>query len=166
MGSSGEIVTFGQLDERSNRLAQLMWDAGLRRGDHVALFMENHARYFEVYWAALRSGLYITTVNRFLSAEEVAFIVGDCGAKVLVTSSTLGDIAQAILPLIAGCPVRLMVDGAREGFERYEEAIAAFPNRPLDEPWRGDTMLYSSGTTGNPRASSAPCRTRRSTTRI
>ncbi len=151
MGNSGEIVTWGELDERSNRLTQFMWDAGLRRGDHVALFMENHPRYFEVYWAAIRSGLYITTVNRYLSAEEAAFIIDDCGARVLVTSAALGDVAEAVLPRIPNCSLRLMVDGTREGFDAYEDAIAGFPNRPLDKPWRGETMLYSSGTTGRPK---------------
>ncbi|MCP5043319.1 MAG: AMP-binding protein [bacterium] len=151
MAGSGEIVTWGELDRRANCLTQLMWDAGLRRGDHVAIFMENHPRYFEVYWAAMRSGLYLTTVNRYLSAEEAAYIVADCGASVLVTSAAQGDIAQTMLPDIPNCRVRLMTDGTRDGFEAYEEAIAAFPNRPLDKPWRGETMLYSSGTTGRPK---------------
>jgi fatty-acyl-CoA synthase len=151
MGRSGETVTYGELDDRSNRLAQLLWDAGLRRGDHVALFMENHPRYFEVYWAAIRSGLYLSTVNRYLSAEEAAYIVDDCGARALVTSAALGDVAEQMLPQIPGCPVRLMADGARDGYDAYEEATAAFPARPLDEQPRGDTMLYSSGTTGRPR---------------
>jgi fatty-acyl-CoA synthase len=156
MGISGEIVTWGELDERSNRLTQLMWDAGLRRGDHLAIFMENHPRYFEVYWAAIRSGLYLTTVNRYLSAEEATFIIADCGARVLVTSAALGDVAEAVLPGIPDCPVRLMVDGTREGFDAYEPAIAAFPNRPLDKPWLGETMLYSSGTTGQPKGIMRP----------
>ncbi len=151
MGRSGEVVTWGELDERSNRLTQLIWDAGLRRGDHVALFMENNPRYYEVYWAAIRSGLYITTVNRYLSAEEAAFIIDDCGAEVLVTSAALGDVAEAVLPFIPNCLNRLMVDGVRDGFDAYEDAIAGFPNRPLDKPWRGETMLYSSGTTGKPK---------------
>ncbi|MCP4007649.1 MAG: acyl-CoA synthetase [bacterium] len=155
-GRSGEVVTWGELDERSNRLTQLMWDAGLRRGDHVAIFMENHPRYFEVYWAAIRSGLYFTTVNRYLSAEEAAFIIDDCGAQVLITSATLGDVAAAALPRIPRCPIRLMVDGTREGFDAYEDAIAGFPNRPLDKPWRGELMLYSSGTTGNPKGIMRP----------
>ena len=62
---TGETVTYGQLDSRSNQLARLLYAEGLRRGDHASLFMENNLRYYEVVWAALRSGLYITTVNRF-----------------------------------------------------------------------------------------------------
>ncbi|HSS10349.1 MAG TPA: AMP-binding protein, partial [Acidimicrobiales bacterium] len=67
MGRSGDVVTYGQLDARSNQLAHLWRSAGLRRGDHVGVMMENHSRYFEVVWAALRSGLYITPINSFLS---------------------------------------------------------------------------------------------------
>ena len=52
---SGEQTTYQQLDDRSNQLAQLLWDRGLRPGDHAAIFMENNLRYFEVMWAALRS---------------------------------------------------------------------------------------------------------------
>ena len=53
---SGDLVTYAELDARSNQLAQLIWAQGLRRGDHIAVFMENHLRYFEVAWAAFRSG--------------------------------------------------------------------------------------------------------------
>jgi fatty-acyl-CoA synthase len=156
MAFTGEVVTYGELDARSNRLAQLLWDAGLRRGDHVALFMENHPRYFEVYWAAIRSGLYLTTVNRYLSAEEAAYIVDDCGAKVLVASAALGQVAEAMLPQIPNCGVRLMVDGTRPGYNAYEDATAAFPAKPLDVQPRGETMLYSSGTTGQPKGIERP----------
>ena len=151
MAGTGETISYRELDERANRLAQLMWDVGLRRGDHVALFMENHPRYFEVYWAAIRSGLYLTTVNRYLGPEEAAYIVDDCGAKLLVTSAALGDVAESMLPQIPGCALRLMVDGTRDGYEAYEAATAAHPTEPLAEQPRGDTMLYSSGTTGVPK---------------
>ena len=49
---TGAVRTFGELNARSNRLAQLLWDRGLRRGDHVSLFMENHLAYFDVVWDA------------------------------------------------------------------------------------------------------------------
>ena len=80
MGASGEIVTFGDLDERSNRLAQLLRARGLHHGDHIALVMDNHARFLEVAWAAQRSGLYYTAVNSHLRRVEVQYILDDCGA--------------------------------------------------------------------------------------
>ena len=73
MAGTGETITYRGLDERSNRLARLMWDIGLCRGDHVALFMENHPRYFEVYWAAIRSGLYFLLIfnNCWMALAEL-----------------------------------------------------------------------------------------------
>ena len=72
--ASGYTVTWGQLDERSNRLAQYWWSQGLRSGDHIALLMENVPEFFEVCWAAERSGLYYTAVNSHLTAPEVSYI--------------------------------------------------------------------------------------------
>ena len=56
MAESGRIVTYRELDERSNRLAHLLRDRGLRRGDHIAILAENHERFFDALWAAARSG--------------------------------------------------------------------------------------------------------------
>ena len=54
MAGSGEQLTYAELDARSAQLAQLLWAAGLRPGDHVSIFMENNIRYFECFWAAIR----------------------------------------------------------------------------------------------------------------
>ena len=86
MGGSGRRITYAELDDRSRRLAGVLDDLGLRRGDHLAVVMENHPAYYEVVWAGLRSGLYVTAVNSHLTAEEAAYIVDDCGAEVVVTS--------------------------------------------------------------------------------
>src|SRR5260370_13759349 len=67
---TGESMPFGELDERSVRLAHVLHAAGLRRGDVVALLSENSLRVFEVFWAAMRSGLYLTSVNHNLSPHE------------------------------------------------------------------------------------------------
>ena len=93
MASSGAVLSYRELDERSTRLARLLREAGLQRGDHVALFMENQLRFPEVVWAALRSGLYITTINSFLTAPELAYIVNDCNAQFFVTSAEKASIA-------------------------------------------------------------------------
>ena len=63
MGRTGEVVTYRELDERSARLARLLHASGLRPGDKIAILAENHPRYYEVYWAAVRSGLYLAAVN-------------------------------------------------------------------------------------------------------
>ena len=70
MAGSGEVVTFAELDARSNRLAQLFHARGLGWGDHVALCLENSARYLEVVWAAQRSGLVYTPINFHLTPGE------------------------------------------------------------------------------------------------
>ena len=62
--TTGEVVTYAELDARSNRLAQLLWSEGLRRGDHIAVFLETHLRYFEVAWAADRSRARFTRWRR------------------------------------------------------------------------------------------------------
>jgi long-chain acyl-CoA synthetase len=152
----GERVSYRELDERSMQLAQLLWARGLRPGDHIAIFAENHPRYYEVYWAALRSGLYLTAVNRHLKADEAAYLVNDSGSSVLITTAALAPVATELLEHVPGCPTRFMMDGVVDGFESYEDAIAAQPAKPLAEQPRGEVMLYSSGTTGQPKGIKRP----------
>lgn len=151
MGGSGEVLTFAELDERSKRLAQLFFAEGLRPGDHVAALMENHLRYIEVYWGAIRAGLYLTAVNRHLTAGEAGYIVDNCDAQVLIMSEYVGDLAAEMVALTPKVRRRLMVDNTVPGYDAYEEAIAAHPAVALSDEPLGRTMLYSSGSTGQPK---------------
>lgn len=148
---TGEIVTYAELNDRSNQLAQLMWAKGLRRGDHVAIFMENHPVYYDVVWAAFRSGLLLTTINRYLPTDEAGYILADCEAQVLITSMALADTASGLPVLAPDCHTLLMVDGVIEGFQSYQEVAAAYPAQPLENEPGGSFVLYSSGTTGKPK---------------
>lgn len=112
---TGEALTYGQLEERSVRLANRLRSAGLRPGDHLALLSDNDARCLEVYWAAMRSGLYLTSVNSHLTAEEAAYIVGDCGARALIVSASLTDLANALVPVTPEIELRLSYGRARGG---------------------------------------------------
>ena len=101
MATSGETVTFGEYEARCNRLAHLYRHAGLRRGDHVAFFMENNPRLLECEGAAERTGLYYTCVNSYLTPEELAYILDNSEAKILITSMAKRDVALQALAL---CP--------------------------------------------------------------
>ena len=81
MATSGESVTYGQLDARSNQVAHLFRSLGLKPGDAVAFFIENHPRYYECLWAAQRSGLRFTCLSSKLTTGEVEYIIKDCEAR-------------------------------------------------------------------------------------
>ena len=156
MAASGSSTTYRELDDNSNRLAQYLYGLGLRPGDHIAIFAENHQRYFEVYWAALRSGLYLTAINRYLAPDEAAYLVNDSNSTVLISTAAMADTAGPMLDLIPDCPTRLMMDGAIDGYESYEAVVDGLaPERLAEEP-AGDVMLYSSGTTGQPKGIRRP----------
>ena len=150
MAGSGEIVTYHQLDERSNQGAHLFRAIGLRAGDAIAIFMDNHARYFDIVWAAQRSGLYYTCISSKLTAGEVEYIVRDCGAQALIVSPNLS--AADTLPSLLSDNINLyMAEPARAPYAAWEKAIADFPKTPIADETSGSPMLYSSGTTGTPK---------------
>jgi len=156
MGESGEVVGYRELDRRSKRWARALRRAGLRPGGHVAILLENHPRYFELVWGALRSGLYVTPINWHLKAEEVGYIVEDCEATALVTSKALAALASGLEPHLARVKLRLMIDGTAPGFDAYEEAIAGEAPEALEDETEGAIMFYSSGMTGRPKGIKPP----------
>jgi long-chain acyl-CoA synthetase len=151
MAATGQAVTYRQLDEQSNRIARLFRSLGLEAGDHIALYLENNPRFFEICWGAQRSGLIYTAISSRLTAAEVDYIVTDCGAKLFVTSRYLSDRAVELSPLMKSVPNRFTIDGTIPGYRSWEEAVAAQPATRIADETMGHDMLYSSGTTGRPK---------------
>jgi long-chain acyl-CoA synthetase len=149
MGGSGEVLSYREIDERSNRMARLLRHRGFVVGDHLAILMENCAAYLEVAWAAQRSGLYYTALNSHLRSAEVQYILDDCGATALVTTPAMADVVSRLD--LSRLQVRLSVGGALPGFDEYETAVAVFEGTPIADECEGREMLYSSGTTGRPK---------------
>src|SRR5260370_16586365 len=86
MAGRGKASTYRELDELSNQGAHLFRALGLKAGDHVAFLIENRLAFMETCWAAQRSGLYYTAISRYLTQDEIAYIVKDCGARLVITS--------------------------------------------------------------------------------
>ncbi len=156
MAETGEIVTYRQLDERSNQVAHMLRSMGLVAGDHIVILLENHPVFFEICWGAQRSGIIYTAASTRLTVTEAAYIVQDCAAKVLITSHALADLAQALLGVTPGLQARLMVDAAQAGYLSYEATLATFAATPVADETAGCDMLYSSGTTGRPKGVFVP----------
>jgi len=153
MAQTGEVVTFGELDARSSRLAHLFRARGLNRLDHYAIFMENNARYIECCSAGARSGLYYTCVNSFLTPEELAYIVNNSESRILITSEARRSVALVALESCPKIELCLIVDGkgASTRAQNLDEATAQYSATPIADESLGAAMLYSSGTTGRPK---------------
>ena len=154
--ASGRTITYAELEASSNRGAQLFRTLGLQAGDHIALMMENHPEFFSICWAAQRAGLYYTAISYRLQEEEVAYIVGDCEAKVFITTAAQADLARRLAERIDPAVHRFMLDGTVPGFDAWEAATAAHPATPIADETEGMDMLYSSGTTGRPKGIKVP----------
>jgi len=162
MASTGETVTFGEFDARSNRLAHLLREHGLRRLDHYSVFMENNSRYLEACSAGERSGLYYTAINSHLTAAELAYILDNSESQVVITSRQLFDVAKEALadcPRVTLCLVvdkpddvdEIAVDGRSIPVLDFVVAVAGYPDTAVADEALGGAMLYSSGTTGRPK---------------
>jgi long-chain acyl-CoA synthetase len=153
MATSGETVTFGEYESRCNRAAHLLRAAGLKRGDHIAVLIENSPQLLEIEGAAERTGLYFTLINTYLAPDEVAYIITNSRARLLFTSPARRDVAVAAA---AQCPdlERRLITGTGdppEGWESCDAAVAGYPDTPVPGETLGTAMLYSSGTTGQPK---------------
>ncbi len=157
MGGSGFTQTFAELDAAANRLSRLLRAVGVLPGDHVALCMENHDRYFEIVWGCHYAGAVYTACSSRLTSGELSYILNDCAAKVFITSKYKADQAAEIVGDTPGVELRLMLDGTIDGHESYETAVAAQEPTPLEgQRIAGIDMLYSSGTTGKPKGVTKP----------
>lgn len=147
--SGGGAICYGDLYARSQRVAAVLYEAGLRRGDGVALVLPNRAEFFEITWGCQLSGLYYTAVNTHFTSDEIAYVIDDSEAKaVFIDAATAAS--------TAGLPaeVRIAVGGVVPGWRNYEDTLAAAGTAPPLAD--GSEMLYSSGTTGRPKAVRRP----------
>jgi long-chain acyl-CoA synthetase len=152
MGGSGLTWSFAELQRRTDDAVALLAAHGLGFGDHVAVLFANEPELFPVVWAAQRTGLYYTPVNWHLTPDEAAYIVADCGARLLVASPAQRELTMRIA---AAVPAVLPV--AAGDVARPASVIApGTGDEDLPQDWEGFAMFYSSGTTGRPKGIARP----------
>ncbi|MDW8808325.1 long-chain fatty acid--CoA ligase [Streptomyces scabiei] len=141
-------ITYGELHERTTRLAHALRAAGVRRGDRVAYLGPNHPSYLETLFAAGTLGAVFVPLNTRLAGPEIAYQLADSGARALVYG-------PAFTGLVAGLPgdgtdVRTFLEIGAE----YEALLAGAETEPIDQPVTADDtciIMYTSGTTGRPK---------------
>ncbi len=156
MAGSGATATYAELADRAVRLANLLASYGLQRGDVVALLSENSHRFHEVFWACRVGGFYFTPVNRHLTAGEVAYIVNDCAAKVLIASANIHAAVELTEDVVPAVRHRLAQFAAIDGYRDYDSELASASATIPPAAGQGDMLQYSSGTTGRPKGIRRP----------
>jgi acyl-CoA synthetase (AMP-forming)/AMP-acid ligase II len=151
MADSGVSVSFKELDDRSNQCAQLLRSLDINPGDHIAMLMENCEHFFEICWAAQRSGVICTPISTHLQGEEIAYSLDNCDAKALFTTPKLQAAAESALEITPDLAHRLLVGGSANGFSEYLALRDEQPAERVADECAGGDMLYSSGTTGKPK---------------
>ena len=146
MAASGQTVTFGEMEDAANRVAQLFRAHGVGPGDTVGLWLENRVEYLEIAWGNQRAGTVLVPISTHLTADEVAYILADSGAKLLISSSYFTPRLEE-LKALAPEVEQLVFEGTPDA----SAAIAAMPAAPIADQSVGLAMLYSSGTTGRPK---------------
>ena len=149
-----EVLTFGALDAGSNRAANGLAALGLGKGDRIAYLGKNHPLYFELLIAAAKLGAVMTPVNWRLAPPEVAYIVNDCQAKILVVGEGFAEMLATVRPVLTHVETLIGLDAddaALTDYRHWRDGFAA--SDPQIEVGLADDalQLYTSGTTGRPK---------------
>ncbi|MEV0665739.1 AMP-binding protein [Actinomadura luteofluorescens] len=152
----GVPMSYGELHAEANRLSNALAGFGLGPGDTLATVLGNRPEFLTVLLAALQSGLYLVPVSRHLTAPEIGYILGDSGAKAVITESALAE-AVAGAAGEAGVPAegRVSVD-IGDGYRSMAALCATGSAEPPARRRMGSVMLYTSGTTGRPKGVRRP----------
>ena len=151
MSSSGETLSFSELEAQANQAAHLFRSQGLSAGDRVAFVLENTPQLFVFAWGAQRAGLHYVAVSSRLTAGEIAYILEDSGARLVLSSDYIGQ--ETLDAVSKQCPkVNCFKTGSTVGnWHSWDEARDKHLMTPIADESAGADMLYSSGTTGRPK---------------
>ena len=152
--TSSRTLTYTELDDLCDRVAGGLHDIGVRPGDRVSLYSPNRWEWVVAYHAALRAGAVVNPINVMLTAEEVAFVLNDCGAAAIFASGEKAEVIAGLTREVPGLRRVISFDGGTGGVTGFEDLLdrpAAAPDVPRPAPADLSTIGYTSGTTGHPK---------------
>ena len=156
IGDNDVVLSYAELEARSNQMAHALRRLGLGVGDTIAVMVENCEQYVETWWAAMRTGLYLTPVNWHLTATEVSYLVSDSNSSALVYTGSLGELADRAVDGDPSIHLIAVGDTPLERALDYQALREAEPTSRVDDELDGSPMFYSSGTTGRPKGIRRP----------
>lgn len=152
--TAGRDFTYAALDRRVDRLAGHLASIGIRAGDRVAVLAQNGPVFFEVQFAANRIGAVMVPLNVRLAVPELAFILSDSGAAVVVADAPYAETARQLAALPGASELQLMIADQTDAKGDYEAILAADGPAAVPYPATHDDpcmIIYTSGTTGRPK---------------
>ncbi len=151
-----ERITAGELLARANRVVHGLRALGLGTGDVVTTVLPNGAPMIELYLACTQAGMYLVPINHHLTGPEIAYIVKDSGAKVMVGADRFAAACGAAADELAFPASHRFAVGMVPGFRAYDELTRGQPDTPPPDRTAGQVMNYTSGTTGRPKGVRRP----------
>ncbi len=154
--AGGREVTYGELFAMANQLVHGLRAEGLVAGDGIATVLANTSEMFALYFAAMQAGWYLTPINHHLVGAEIAYIVDDSEADVLVSDERFADACAAAAESIALGSDRCFSIGEVSGHRPFRDLIDGQPTALPSDRTAGAPMHYTSGTTGRPKGVRRP----------
>lgn len=164
----GRNLSFSDVDDRSNRLANAITDMGVHTRDNVATLMRNCLEYPEIEFALVKGGFCQITLNPRLTAAEQLLQIDETEAKAVIVQHSYLDLINEIRPELKNVKHFICFDGRDEKMHSYDSLLAsASPQPPKGEMDPDDVgeIRYTSGTTGRPKGVMLPYRSRLAITR-
>src|SRR4029078_7517728 len=129
--ASGRRLTYSQLDDLSDELAQGLVDRGIARGDRVVLFLDNSAEAVVSVFAVLKAGAVFSPVNPSTKADKLAYIAGNCRAVAIVTQGRLAGVAAEATAACESVKLTMVANaGPADGSVSFEAACETPSARP------------------------------------
>jgi acyl-CoA synthetase (AMP-forming)/AMP-acid ligase II len=147
-------LTFGELADRVNRLANAMGDLGVGAGDRVGVMQVNCNEHVETYFATAKLDAILVPINFRARSEELAFMLNDSGVKLIILGQRYQDMLRSIESELTTLEHRISLEGPGEGFLFYDDLLAnasdeeRFPTADSDDV---TIIMFTAGTTGTPK---------------